>query len=77
MPDYGLGKTPAYRPHRRPEPNPLARLLELEAAFQVLGASPYIHDVAGFKRKLCTLPRRTLFTITFTVLERIPARRTR
>jgi hypothetical protein len=77
MSDYGLGKTTAYRPQRRPERNPLGRLIELEAAFQVLGASPYIHDAQGFKRKLSMLPRRELFTITFAVLARIPGRRIR
>jgi hypothetical protein len=77
MSDYGLGKTSAYRPQRRPERNPLARCIELTAAYEVLGASPYIHDAEGFKRKLSMLPRRELFTITFTVLLRIPGRRIR
>ena len=77
MSAYGLGKTSPYRPQRRPERNPLGRLIELEAAYQVLGASPYIHDAEGFKRKLSMLPRRELFTITFTVLLRIPGRRIR
>lgn len=77
MSDYGLGKTIPYRPQRRPELHPLGRLIELEAAFQVLGASPYIYDVTWFKRKLSMLPRRKLFTITYAVLLRMPARRIR
>jgi len=74
---YGLGKTIPYRPQRRPERNPLGRLIELTAAFQVLGASPYIYDERGFKRKLSMLPRRELFTLTFAVIAKIPARRMR
>jgi len=74
---YGLGKTIPYRPQRRPERNPLGRLIELTAAYQVLGASPYIYDERGFKRKLSMLPRRELFTLTFAVIAKIPARRMR
>lgn len=77
MSTYGLPKTQPYRPHHWPERAPLARLIELTAAYEVLGASPYIHDAQGFKRKLSMLPRRELFTITFTVLLRIPGRRHR
>jgi hypothetical protein len=77
MNDFGLGKTIPYRPQRRPERNPLGRLIELTAAYEVLGASPYIWDAEGFKRKLSMLPRRELFTITYTVLLRLPARRLR
>ena len=74
---YGLGKTIPYRPQRRPERNPLGRLIELSAAYEVLGASPYIYDAVGFKRKLSMLTRRKLFTITYAVLLRMPARRIR
>jgi hypothetical protein len=74
---FGLPKTVPYRPHRSPERNPLGRLIELTAAFEVLGASPYIYDAQGFKRKLSMLPRRELFTITYAVLLRLPARRMR
>lgn len=77
MIDYGLGKTIPYRPKRSPERNPLGRLIELTAAFEVLGRSPYIYDADGFKRKLSMLPRRELFTITYAVLLRIPGRRIR
>jgi hypothetical protein len=77
MNHFGLGKTIPYRPQRRPERNPLGRLIELTAAFEVLGASPYIYDERGFKRKLSMLPRRELFTITYAVLLRMPARRIR
>jgi hypothetical protein len=77
MTTYGLGKTLPYRPQRRPERNPLGRLIELTAAYEVLARSPYVWDPTGFKRKLSMLPRRELFTITFAILARIPARRIR
>lgn len=77
MSTHGLPRTPSYRPQRKPERNPLGRLIELTAAYEVLGASPYIHDARGFKRKLSMLPRHELFTITYSVLARIPARRIR
>jgi hypothetical protein len=77
MTGFGLPKTVPYRPTRRPERNPLGRLIELTAAYEVLGAVPYAADAEGFKRKLSMLPRSELFTLTLHVLLRLPARRHR
>lgn len=74
---FGLPKTVPYRPHHRPERDPVGRLCELEAAFQVLGAVPYADDVQGFKRKLSMVSRHELRLLVFHVLLRLPARRIR
>lgn len=74
---FGLPKTVPYRPQRRPERAPLGRLIELEAAYQVLGAVPYAADALGFKRKLSMVPRHELRLLVFHVLLRLPARRIR
>jgi hypothetical protein len=74
---FGLPKTVPYRPHYRPERDPLGRLIELEAAYQVLGAVPYADDAAGFKRKLSMVSRHELRLLVFNVLLRLPARRFR
>lgn len=64
---------------RRPLPprklSPLGECIELTAAFMVLGASPYIHEAEGFKRKLLTVARRDLHGAVAKTLKAIPTRR--
>ena len=70
---FNVGALPRPTPPRKL--SPLGECIELTAAFNVLGQSPYLSDVAGFKRKLLRTARRDLHGAVARIVATIPSRR--